>query len=95
MKAQTSETLLEVAMIRLLTARLGGKDVTVPEQTFRSNPLYHLLVLFHELSPGGAVETTHELELRRASGAVGWKSSIGLPDGSSRMICLPPTPVTI
>jgi hypothetical protein len=36
-----------------------------------------------------------ELELRRASLTVGSKSSTGLPEGSSRRICLPPTPVTM
>src|ERR1035437_9189575 len=33
--------------------------------------------------------------VRKASGSVGWNSSIGLPDGSSSRICLPPTPVTM
>jgi hypothetical protein len=28
-----------------------------------------------------------------ASARIGWNSSMGLPAGSSRMICLPPTPV--
>ena len=32
---------------------------------------------------------------RRASGRIGSNSSTGFPEGSSTMICLPPTPVTI
>src|SRR5216684_2563031 len=37
----------------------------------------------------------YELGRRRASGKIGSNSSMGLPDGSSTRICLPPIPVTI
>jgi hypothetical protein len=35
------------------------------------------------------------LSERRASGLVGSNSSTGLPDGSSRRMCLPPTPMAV
>ena len=43
--------------------------------------------------PAPALTSFYRLDSSRASGNMGWNSSIGLPDGSSRMICLPPTPV--
>ena len=45
--------------------------------------------------PEPAMLGFYRLESSRASGKMGWNSSTGLPDGSSKMICLPPTPVTM
>jgi len=35
-KVQTSETLIQVAIIQLLLARLGGKNEPVPKQLIRA-----------------------------------------------------------
>src|SRR5580692_6965089 len=47
-------------------------------------------LIIRDLRPG-----RHDVDSRRASSRRGWNSSTGLPDGSSTMICLPPTPLTI